>query len=109
MGSDAFRILVQGRCSRARRENDRSRVRSPKLALSEVGHRRFHNLERIAGRGVDTYGAAQIDFSIEVFLNGAEAILKQAKRPPATSPVEVYLSCRVRPRPAFDNGPASPA
>lgn len=72
----------------ARRENDRPRVRSLKLALSEVGHSRFHNLERIAGRGVDTYGAAQIDFSIEVFLNGAEAMLKQAKRPPTTSRVE---------------------
>ena len=84
-----FRILVQGRCSRARRENDRPRDRSLKLALSEVGHSRCPNLALIAGRGVDTYGAAQIDFSIEVFLYGAEAILKQAKRPPSTKAVEV--------------------
>ncbi|WP_449221518.1 TetR/AcrR family transcriptional regulator C-terminal domain-containing protein [Tistrella mobilis] len=63
----------------AGRETERPRPRSLRAALSEAGPPGFPNLERIAGLGVDTYSAAQLAFSVEIFLEGAEAVLGRAR------------------------------
>lgn len=55
------------------------RGRSLRAALSEVGQPGFPNLERIAGLGVDTYGPGQLAFGVELFLEGAEAVLSRAR------------------------------
>jgi TetR/AcrR family transcriptional regulator, tetracycline repressor protein len=59
----------------ARHGSERPRPRFLKAALNDVDTSAFENLRRISNLNIDTYNDDQIDFSIEVFIRGALAIL----------------------------------
>lgn len=61
--------------AQAHKEATRTRKQLLKSALGAVESRDFPNLERIASLDIDTYSAEQLDFSIELILEGAEKIL----------------------------------
>lgn len=61
--------------AQARKESTQTRPRLLKSALDAKAHSGFLNLERISALEVNTYGAEQLDFSIEVILAGADASL----------------------------------
>lgn len=60
--------------AQARKEKDRTRLRLLQSALNAHSVSRFPNLERISSGNVDTYGAEQLAFSVELFLEGAEGL-----------------------------------
>ena len=51
---------------------ERPRRRFLREALQAPGAPPLENLNRILGAGVDTYGASQLDFDLEIFLAGAQ-------------------------------------
>ncbi|MEO8683906.1 MAG: TetR/AcrR family transcriptional regulator C-terminal domain-containing protein [Devosia sp.] len=61
--------------AQARKEVTRTRPGLLKSALEAKGHRGFSNLERISALGTNTYALEQLDFSIELVLDGADALL----------------------------------
>ena len=65
--------------AQAQNEGARTRRRLLKSALEAREDREFPNLERIASRNVDTYGTAQLAFSVELLLEGAEETLRNTK------------------------------
>ncbi len=59
---------------------EKPRPKALRAALERLNPEKFANLLRILDHGYDTYGDEQIDFSIDVFLIGAEAVLKRDLR-----------------------------
>ncbi|MET4898311.1 hypothetical protein RN629_14315 [Sphingomonadaceae bacterium jetA1] len=55
---------------------DRPRPRTLRAALANVDVSKFENLARIADLEVDTYNRKQMEFNLEIFLLGANAILQ---------------------------------
>ena len=62
--------------AQARKQADRTRKQLLKSVLREAKSRDFPNLERIASLDIDTYTAEQLDFSVELILEGAEKTLE---------------------------------
>ena len=58
---------------------EKPRPQALRAALQRLDPEKFANLLRILDHGYDTYGDEQLDFSIDVFLGGAEAVLKQGR------------------------------
>jgi TetR/AcrR family transcriptional regulator, tetracycline repressor protein len=63
---------------RAAQEAERPRVRILRTVLSGRDTGQYENLARISADPVDTYDQAQLDFSIDVFIRGAQALLSSA-------------------------------
>lgn len=59
---------------------EKPRPKALRAALERLNPEKFANLLRILDHGYDTYGDEQIDFSIDVFLIGAKAVLKRDPR-----------------------------
>ncbi|WP_210237463.1 TetR/AcrR family transcriptional regulator C-terminal domain-containing protein [Martelella lutilitoris] len=66
--------------AQAQKEVARTRSQLLKSALGAQTDHSFPNLERIASRGVDTYSADQLAFSIALIIAGAEDRLRTAGR-----------------------------
>jgi TetR/AcrR family tetracycline transcriptional repressor len=61
--------------AQARKESTRTRPGLLKSALDAKERPGFSNLERISALAVNTYGQEQLDFSIDLILDGADASL----------------------------------
>jgi AcrR family transcriptional regulator len=59
----------------AAQEAERPRPRILRTALQARDAARYENLARISANPVDTYDRAQLEFSVDVFVRGAEALL----------------------------------
>ena len=62
----------------ASKRAERPRPGALRSVLGAVDRTGFENLERISALGVDTYGRRQLDYAIDVFLDGAAAALERA-------------------------------
>ena len=58
---------------------EKPRPKALRAALERLDAEKFANLLRILDHGYDTYGDEQIEFSIDVFLIGAQAVLDTGK------------------------------
>lgn len=63
----------------AQNDSERPRPRFLKAALDAVDTSEFENLRRISKLNIDTYNDNQINFSLDLFVQGAEAILKSSR------------------------------
>lgn len=60
--------------AQAHKEQTRTRSRLLKSALNAQPASEFPNLERISSRNVDTYSGAQLTFSVDLILEGAQTL-----------------------------------
>lgn len=58
---------------------EKPRPKAVRAALERLDAEKFANLLRILDHGYDTYGDEQIEFSIDVFLIGAQAVLDSSQ------------------------------
>lgn len=61
--------------AQARKESTQTRPRLLKSALEAKARSGFSNLERISALEVNTYGSEQLEFSIELIIDGADVSL----------------------------------